>query len=87
MSNLFAPIKDLLGSCFDFLSDAAQKVWSLAKPVILIGLLIDLVSAKLGWITQILDVYRRILEATAGTSWVVLLLLAFVVVSFFQRRG
>lgn len=86
MENLFAPIKNLVGAVYDVIYDAAQKVWSLIKPVILIGLALDLVTGKLGWIATILEYYRRTLEYTAGTSWLVLVIGGLVVLTFFTRR-
>lgn len=86
MANLFTPVKDLVDSIYDVLFDAASKVWSLAKPVILIGLAVDLVTGKLGWIGTILEYYRRTLEYTAGTSWLVLVIGGMVVLTWFTKR-
>lgn len=86
MGNLFTPVKDLVGSIFDVLYDAAQKVWSLAKPVILVGLTVDLVTGKLGWIGTILEYYRRTLEYTAGTSWLVLIIGGLLAMTWFAKR-
>lgn len=86
MGNLFAPVKDLVGGIYDVLFDAASKVWSLAKPVILIGLAVDLISGKLGWIGTILEYYRRTLEYTAGTSWLVLVIGGMIVLTWFTKR-
>lgn len=86
MGKIFEPIKDLFGAVYDLLFDAAQKVWSLAKPVILIGLAIDLISGKLGWISQILEFYRQMLDYTAGASWMVLVFAALVVLGYFSKR-
>lgn len=86
MGNLFAPVKDLIGGIYDVLFDAASKVWNLAKPVILIGLAVDLVTGKLGWIGTILEYYRRTLEYTAGTSWLVLVIAGMLALSWFAKR-
>lgn len=86
MANLFTPVKDLVGGIYDVLFDAASKVWSLVKPVILIGLAVDLVTGKLGWIGTILEYYRRTLEYTAGTSWLVLVIGGMVVLTWFAKR-
>ena len=87
MGNLFTPVKDLVGSIYDVLFDAATKVWSLVKPVVLIGLTVDLVTGKLGWITTILEYYRRTLEYTAGTSWLVLIIGGLLVMSWFAKKA
>lgn len=86
MDKLFAPLKDLIGSVYDFLYDAATKVWSLAKPIVFIGLLFDLITGKFGWIQSILGIYRQFLSYTSGTHWLVLVLLTVVVVSFFSSK-
>ncbi|MBI4125699.1 MAG: hypothetical protein HY466_07210 [Deltaproteobacteria bacterium] len=86
MEKLFAPLKDLVGAVYGLLYDAATKVWNLAKPVIMIGLLIDLVTAKLGWITHILEYYRRTLEYTGGTHWLVLIIGGLVALAFFSKK-
>ena len=87
MGNLFTPVKDLVGSIYDVLFDAATKVWSLVKPVVLIDLTVDLVTGKLGWITTILEYYRRTLEYTAGTSWLVLIIGGLLVMSWFAKKS
>lgn len=86
MGNLFAPVKDLVDGIYDVLFDAASKVWNLVKPVILIGLAVDLVTGKLGWIGTILEYYRRTLEYTAGTSWLVLVIGGMLMLSWFTKR-
>lgn len=86
MSTLFTPVKDLVGNIYDLLFDAAQKVWSLVKPVLFIGLTLDLVTGKLGWIGTILDYYRRTLEYTAGTSWLVLVIGGMLALAYFAKR-
>lgn len=86
MGNLFSPVKDLVGSVYDLIYDAAQKVWSLVKPILLIGLAIDLVTAKLGWIHTILEYYHRTLDYTAGTSWLVLVIGGMLVLTWFTKR-
>ena len=86
MEKLFAPIKDLVGGVYGVLYDAATKVWSLAKPVILIGLLFDLVTGKLGWISNILELYRQTLTYTAGTSWLVLTILGCLALTWFTKK-
>ena len=86
MGNLFTPVKDLVGSIYDVLFDAAAKVWSLVKPILLIGLAIDLVTGKLGWIGTILEYYRRTLEYTAGTSWLVLVIGGLVMLSWCTKN-
>lgn len=86
MGKLLAPVKDLIGTLYDFLFDAAQKVWSLAKPVILIGLLIDLISGQLGWISQILEFYHKTLTYTAAAPWFVLVVFGVVALGFFSRK-
>jgi len=85
MGNIFQPVKDLVGHLYDVFFDAAQKVWSLAKPVILIGLTIDFVTGKLGWISQILEYYRQALTYTSGASWFLLLVVALLVLNFFKK--
>lgn len=87
MGNLFAPVKDLVGGVYDVLFDAASKVWNLAKPVILIGLAVDLVTGKLGWIGTILEYYRRTLEYTAGTSWLVLVIGGMIALTWFAKKS
>ena len=86
MEKVFAPIKDLVGAVYGVLYDAAQKVWTLAKPIVLIGLLFDLVTGELGWIGSILDYYRQFLNYTSGTSWLVLVIAGFLVLGFFARK-
>lgn len=86
MGKFFEPIKDLFGAVYDLIYDAATKVWALAKPILLVGLVFDLVTARLGWISQILDVYHRLLEYTAGASWVVVVAIALVFVSLFYKK-
>ncbi len=78
MEKLLAPIKDLIGSLYDLLFDAAQKVWSLAKPIFLIGVVFDLVTGKLGWINQLLEIYRQVLSTTSGASWLVVVVVALL---------
>lgn len=78
MGKFLEPVKELVGSLYDLLFDAAQKVWSLVKPVFLIGLAFDLVTGKLGWINQILGVYRQVITDTSGASWLVLIVLAIL---------
>lgn len=85
MSKFFEPVKDLVASLYDVFHDAAEKVWSLAKPVLLIGLAIDFVSAKLGWITQILEYYRQGLAYTSDASHFVLILGALMLLYFFKK--
>ena len=79
---LFEPLKILMNTVYDVLMDAAQKVWRLAKPVAMIGLLIDLLTAKLGWIHTIIGYYNEFMRATSGTSWLVLLLVTVLILSF-----
>lgn len=86
MEKLFAPIKDLVGAVYDIVYDAATKVWNLAKPVILIGLLIDLVTHKLGWVDTILEYYRRTLDYTGGTHWLVLIIGGMVLLAWFSKK-
>lgn len=86
MGKIFEPVKDLIGSVYDLLYDAATKVWSLVKPVILIGLLVDLVTGKLGFISQMLEFYRQTLNYTAGTSWLVLIIGGLIVMTWFTKR-
>ena len=86
MDKLFAPIKDLVGGVYGVLYDAACKVWSLAKPVILIGLVVDLVTGKLGWIGSIMEYYRQFLNYTSGTSWMVLLIAGVILFGFFSKK-
>lgn len=86
MEKLFAPIKDLVGSVYDVIYDAATKVWSLIKPIVLIGLVVDLVTAKLGWIATILEFYRRILDYTGGTHWLVLIIGGLVALAWFSKK-
>ncbi len=86
MGNLFTPVKDLVGGVYDVLFDAATKVWSLVKPILLIGLAVDLVTGKLNWITTILEYYRRTLEYTAGTSWLVLVIGGMIALTWFTRK-
>ena len=86
MGNLFAPVKDLVGSLYDFLYDAAGKVWNLAKPIIMIGLLVDLVTAKLGWISMILGFFHQALNVIASASWIALLFFGVVVLAYFSRN-
>lgn len=78
MERLLSPIKDLIGSLYDLLFDAAQKVWSLVKPIFLIGIVFDLVTGKLGWINQLLGVYQQVLTSTSGASWLVVFLVALL---------
>lgn len=81
MGKLFEPVHDLISSLYDLLHDAADKVWSLAKPIAMIGLLFDLLTGKLGWIGSILDFYKQFLGHTSGTSWLVLVILGLLVLS------
>ncbi|OGQ05312.1 MAG: hypothetical protein A2W61_03375 [Deltaproteobacteria bacterium RIFCSPLOWO2_01_44_7] len=85
MVKFFEPVKDLVAGLYDVFHDAAEKAWSLAKPVLFVGLAIDLVSGKLGWITQILEYYRQGLAYTAGASHFVLILGALMVLYFFKK--
>lgn len=82
MGKIFQPLQDLVGGCYDFCYDAACKVWNLAKPLALIGLLFDLMTGKLGWIDHILVNYRAILQHTSGTHWLVLVLGVLVLLSW-----
>jgi len=81
MGKLFQPLQDLIGSVYDLLHDAADKVLALAKPIAMIGLLVDLLTGKLGWIDNILSYYRAALNYTSGTSWLVLILAALLLLS------
>jgi putative exporter of polyketide antibiotics len=72
MDKLFDPIRDLVASLYDVLSDAAHKVWALVKPIFLIGMVFDLATGNLGWINQILGYYRDLLAYTSGASWLVI---------------
>jgi len=83
MGKLFAPIKDLVGAVYDVLFDAATKVWSLLKPVVLIGLLFDLVTGQLGWITNILTYYDKLLTFTGGAHWLIILVIGLLAVNWF----
>lgn len=86
MEKLFMPIKDLIDSLYGVLYDAAEKVWNLAKPVVFIGLLYDLVSGKLGWINSILEYYRQTLSYTSGSHWLVLCFVGLIALSFFAKK-
>lgn len=71
---IFVPVRGLINTLYDLLMDASQKVWKLAKPIVMIGLLFDLISGKLGWINTMLGYYRTFMHDTSGASWVVLAL-------------
>lgn len=86
MGKIFEPIKDLFGAVYDLVFDSLQKVLSLAKPVLTVGLLFDLVTGKLGWISQILEVYQRVLSYTAGASWLVVAALVLIAIGYFQQK-
>ena len=86
MKQLFSPLTELIGSLYDFLYDAAQKVLSLAKPVVVVGLLIDVITGKLGWIDHILEVYHRTLGYTSSASMLVVLFLGLVAVAMFMPK-
>ena len=86
MEKIFEPIKDLIGSVYNLLFDAATKVWSLVKPIFLIGLVVDLVTGKLGWITQILEFYRQAISYTATASWWLVLVMALLLFHFFRKQ-
>jgi hypothetical protein len=79
---IFQPVKVLIGTVYDVLFDAAQKVWKLAKPVAMIGLLVDLLTGKLGWIQTMLGYYRTFMHDTSGSSWIVLVLAAVLVLTY-----
>jgi cobalamin biosynthesis protein CobD/CbiB len=85
MERLFEPIKDLIGALYDLLIDAAEKVWNVAKPVVMIGLLIDLVSGQLGWINQILGYYHQAISYTSGASWLLAILGFLLILHFFKK--
>jgi len=85
MERLFQPVKDLVAAIYDVIYDAAGKVWNLVKPVVLIGLVVDLVTGQLGWIGQILEYYRLALSYTTGASWLVLVIFAVLFLHFFRR--
>ncbi|MBI4126586.1 MAG: hypothetical protein HY465_03750, partial [Deltaproteobacteria bacterium] len=65
MMKAFDPVKDLVGSLYDVLFDAANKVWNLVKPILLIGLVFDLVTGKLGWINQLMGYYQQLMQYTS----------------------
>ncbi|MDO8462343.1 MAG: hypothetical protein Q7S98_05740 [Deltaproteobacteria bacterium] len=81
MGKIFQPLQDLIGSVYDLLHDAAEKVWSLAKPIAMIGLLVDFLTGKLGWISSMLGYYKQFLADTSGTSWLVLVLAVLLAMS------
>lgn len=85
MEKLFSPIKDLIGGLYDVMYDAAQKVWSLAKPIFLIGVTVDLVTGKLGWINSMLEYYHQTLNYTSGTHWLVMVIGGLFLLSFFGK--
>ena len=82
----FDSVKDLVGSLYDVLYDAANKVWSLAKPVLFVGLVVDLVSGKLGWIGQIVGYYKQIVDYTSGASTLVVVIIGLVVLSWANKN-
>lgn len=86
MGNMFAPVKDLVGSLYEFLFDAAGKVWNLAKPIVMIGLLIDLITAKFGWISMMLGFFHQTLDVIATASWITLVFCGIVLLAFFSRN-
>ena len=86
MEKVFSPVTDLIGSLYDLLFDAATKVWSLAKPVVMIGLLFDLITGHLGWISQILGHYRDFMLFTSQASTLVLIVVAVVTLAFVAKR-
>lgn len=85
MEKLFAPITDLVGSLHGMLLDAAQKIWSLVKPIFMIGIVFDLVSGRLGWIDQLLGTYNQLLAATSGASWLVVVVGALILLSVCRK--
>jgi len=82
MEKLFTPVKDLIGSIYDVVYDAAQKVWSLVKPLFLIGVTFDLVTGKLGWVNSLLEYYHQTLNYTSGTNWLVLIIGGLFLLAF-----
>lgn len=84
-TSVFAPVKDLVKGLYDLVMDAATKVWSLAKPIVLIGLLFDLVTAKIGWISNILVYYRQFMHDTSGSAPLVLILGTVLVLTYFAK--
>lgn len=86
MERAFAPAKDLVGSVYELLHDAAQKAWSLARPVFFVGLLVDFVTARLGWIDTVMRYYRDFISATSGGSTLVVVLLAILAYTYLGHR-
>ncbi|OGP14534.1 MAG: hypothetical protein A3I75_00740 [Deltaproteobacteria bacterium RIFCSPLOWO2_02_FULL_50_16] len=86
MKQLLSPLTDLIGSLYDFLFDAASKVLNLAKPVITVGLLIDVVTGKLGFIDHILDFYQKTLSTTSGASMMVVIVIGIVVLAMVTKK-
>ena len=86
MKALFTPLIDLVSSLYNFLSDMAKKAMDLAKPVVVLGLLIDLVSGKLGWIDHILAVYRKTLEFTAEAPVLIVVIVAIIILAFIAKK-
>jgi hypothetical protein len=84
-NSLFAPVRDLVGGLYDLLMDSATKVWALAKPVAMIGLLFDLLTSRLGWIDSILAYYHRFMHDTSGASSLVLVLGTVLVLTYFAK--
>jgi flagellar biosynthesis protein FliR len=86
MKTLLAPLSDLIASLYDFLIDAADKVLSLAKPVITVGLLIDVVTGKLGWIDHILDLYNKTLSHTSSASMIVVIIVGLILLGYLTKK-
>lgn len=83
---IFSPIKELIAHVYDLLFDAANKVWKLAKPVAMIGLLLDFLTGKLGWITTIMNYYRQFMHDTSGASWIVLVVFAMLALTYLTKK-
>ncbi len=86
---IFQPVRAMVATLYDVLFDAAQKVWKLARPVAMIGLLFDLLTGKLGWINTMLGYYRQFMHDTSGASWIVLALGTLLILTYFSggKRG
>ncbi len=87
---IFMPIKGLVAMIYEVLHDAAHKVWDLARPIAMVGLLFDLLTGKLGWISVMLGYYKQFMQDTSGTSSMVLVLGSVLILTYMsgnKKRG
>ncbi len=79
-------VKGLVGNVYDVLYDAAEKVWSLVKPIFLIGIVFDLVTNKLGWINQIVMLYKDVVAYTSTGSTLVVVIIGLLAVIWTAKK-